>query len=119
MRGRSPATALRPTTWCRTRSSAPGPSSICTARTVSAAWLFTVMHNVYVNQLRATRPAAPLDDEMPELRSRRAKTDTLVLRTGCGDPAPAADQREVLLLVALEEMSYDEAAARSASRSGP
>jgi RNA polymerase sigma-70 factor (ECF subfamily) len=50
------------------------------------AWLFTVMHNVYVNQVRAARPTVPLDEELPP------------------------DQREVLLLVALEDMSYDETA---------
>src|SRR6476660_10113058 len=37
------------------------------------AWLFTVMHNVYVNQLRAARPAAQLDEEMSSSRSRRAR----------------------------------------------
>ena len=75
------------------------------------AWLFTVMHNVYVNQLRATRPAAPLDDEMPELAQPARETDTLVLRDlDAAIRRLPPDQREVLLLVALEEMSYDEAA---------
>ena len=75
------------------------------------AWLFTVMHNVYVNQLRATRPAAPLDDEMPELAQPARETDTLVLRDlDAAIRRLPPEQREVLLLVALEEMSYDEAA---------
>lgn len=75
------------------------------------AWLFTVMHNVYVNQLRAARPAAPLDDEMPELAQAARETDTLVLRDlDAAIRRLPPDQREVLLLVALEEMSYDEAA---------
>ncbi len=75
------------------------------------AWLFTVMHNVYVNQLRALRPAAPLDDEMPELAQPARETDTLVLRDlDAAIRRLAPDQREVLLLVALEEMSYGEAA---------
>ena len=34
------------------------------------AWLFTVMHNVHVNRLRAARPTDPLEDEMPELAQR-------------------------------------------------
>jgi len=74
------------------------------------AWLFTVMHNVHVNRVRATRLFDPLEDEMPEL-AQRAQPDALELRDL--DRAIArlpADQREVLLLVTLEEMSYDEVA---------
>src|ERR1044072_9240823 len=44
------------------------------------AWLFTVMHNVYVNQLRASRPVTQFDEEMPELAQAPRETDTLVLR---------------------------------------
>jgi RNA polymerase sigma factor (sigma-70 family) len=74
------------------------------------AWLFTVMHNVYVNQLRALRPAASFDEEMPEL-ALPARTDTLELRDlDAAIRRLPTDQREVLLLVALEEMSYEEAA---------
>ena len=75
------------------------------------AWMFTVMHNVYVNQLRARRPVVPLEDEMPELAQPARETDTLVLRDlDAAIRRLPPDQREVLLLVALEEMSYDEAA---------
>ena len=75
------------------------------------AWLFTVMHNVYVNQRRAARPSSPLDDEMPELSQPVREVDTLVLRDlDAAIRRLPADQREVLLLVALEDMSYDEAA---------
>ncbi len=75
------------------------------------AWLFTVMHNVYVNQLRAARPGVPLENEMPELARPAGEADALVLR----DLERAirrlpAEQREVLLLVALEDMSYGAAA---------
>ena len=75
------------------------------------AWLFTVMHNVHVNRMRATRLTDPLDDEMPELAQRGTQHDALVLRDL--DRAIArlpADQRAVLLLVTLEEMSYEEVA---------
>jgi RNA polymerase sigma-70 factor (ECF subfamily) len=75
------------------------------------AWLFTVMHNVHVNRIRAARLADPLDDDLPELASRGTQSDALVLRDL--DRAIArlpADQRAVLLLVTLEEMSYDEVA---------
>jgi len=75
------------------------------------AWLFTVMHNVHVNKLRAARPVDPLDDDMPELAVRAPQADALLLRDL--DRAIArlpADQRAVLLLVTLEEMSYEEVA---------
>ena len=75
------------------------------------AWLFTVMHNVHVNKVRSARATDPLEDEMPELAQRAAQGDALVVRDL--DRAIArlpAEQRTVLLLVALEEMSYDQVA---------
>lgn len=76
------------------------------------AWLFTIMHNIFVNQLRG---AAPLDyrpDELvPELPIRPEQEDGLGLRDL--DKALqqlSVDQRETLLLVTLEELSYEEAA---------
>jgi len=75
------------------------------------AWLFTVMHNVYVNQLRASRPVAQLDEEMPELAQAARESDGLMLRDlDAAIRRLPPDQREVLLLVALEDMSYKEAA---------
>ena len=75
------------------------------------AWLFTVMHNVHVNRVRAARPTEPLEDEMPELAQRATQGDSLVVRDLERSIAalPQA-QREVLLLVALEDLSYDETA---------
>src|SRR4051812_36287613 len=75
------------------------------------AWLFTVMHNVYVNQLRAARPGATLDEEQPELSRPARETAGLELRDlerAIGRLPP--EQREVLLLVALEDLSYEQAA---------
>ena len=75
------------------------------------AWLFTVMHNVHVNKVRAARPTDSLDDEMPELALRAPQGDALVVRDL--DRAIAllpGEQRAVLLLVALEDMSYEETA---------
>ncbi len=75
------------------------------------AWLFTVMHNVHVNKVRATRPTDSLDDEMPELALRAPQGDALVVRDL--DRAIAilpGEQRAVLLLVTLEDMSYEEVA---------
>ena len=75
------------------------------------AWLFTVMHNVYVNRVRATRATDPLDEEMPELAQRASQGDALMVRDL--DRALARlpeEQRAVLLLVALEDMSYEQVA---------
>jgi RNA polymerase sigma-70 factor (ECF subfamily) len=69
------------------------------------------MHNVHVNKVRSARPTDPLEDEMPELAQRAAQGDALVVRDL--DRAIArlpAEQRTVLLLVTLEEMSYDQVA---------
>jgi len=75
------------------------------------AWLFTVMHNVFVNQRRAARPTAPIDEAMPELAQAPRETDGLVLRDlELAIRRLPVEQREVLLLVALEDMSYEEAA---------
>lgn len=75
------------------------------------AWLFTVMHNVHVNQIRAARPTDALEDEMPELAQRAAQGDALLVRDleRALAALPVA-QREVLLLVALEDLSYEETA---------
>jgi RNA polymerase sigma-70 factor (ECF subfamily) len=75
------------------------------------AWLFTVMHNVYVNQVRAARPTDALEDDMPELAQRASQGDGLLVRDleRAISALPEA-QREVLLLVALEDLSYEETA---------
>ncbi len=72
------------------------------------AWLFTVMHNVHVNRVRAARITDPLEDEMPELAQRAPQGDALLVRDL--DRAIArlpGEQRAVLLLVTLEEMSSE------------
>ena len=75
------------------------------------AWLFTVMHNVYVNQVRASRPTVPLDEGMPEAVQPARESDGLMLRDlDLSIRRLPPEQREVLLLVALEDMSYDETA---------
>jgi RNA polymerase sigma-70 factor (ECF subfamily) len=69
------------------------------------------MHNVHVNRVRATRATDTLDDEMPELAQRAAQGDSLVVRDLDRSIALLpADQRSVLLLVTLEDMSYEEVA---------
>jgi len=74
------------------------------------AWLFTLMHNVFINQLRAqsARSTVELDDEAAQVAVRPTQTDGLEVR----DLQAALlrlpeEQREVLLLVGLEQMTYE------------
>lgn len=76
------------------------------------AWLFGIMHNLRVDQLRrpglATRPLADEDLDLPV---RPTQADALEL-----DDLDAAlaclpeEQRAVLLLVALEDLRYEQVA---------
>jgi RNA polymerase sigma-70 factor (ECF subfamily) len=75
------------------------------------AWLFTVMHNVYVNQVRSRREFLALEGEALELPVRAAHDAQLEARDVTRALARLpAEQREVLLLVVLEDLSYEEAA---------
>jgi RNA polymerase sigma-70 factor, ECF subfamily len=75
------------------------------------AWLFTIMHNVHVNQVRSRREIAPLDDEVLE-QPVRATHDTALEARDLERALRllSVEQREVLLLVVLEEMTYEEVA---------
>ena len=74
------------------------------------AWLFTIMHNVFVNQVRSKR--IEIDkamEELPVVPVRATQSDFLELAdVERSLHALPDEQREVLLLVAIEEMSYDE-----------
>jgi RNA polymerase sigma-70 factor (ECF subfamily) len=76
------------------------------------AWLFTIMHNVYVNQIRSRmrHPLEALDEPSADARQAR-EPDWAELRDM--DDALArlpAEQRAVVLLVGLEQFTYQEAA---------
>ena len=74
------------------------------------AWLFTIMHNVFVNQARRRRYEIELAmDELPAVAVRATQGEQLelqdvdrVLRS------LSAEQREVVLLVAVEQLTYEE-----------
>ena len=77
------------------------------------AWLFTIMHNVHVNQVRSrtAAPTLPLDDDLPDAPVRATQADMLEVRDiDSALKRLPVEQREVLLLVALEHMSYQESA---------
>ena len=76
------------------------------------AWLLTILRHIHIDQLRARREIAVDDENAPwrTLEAPRGEVDTLQLR----DVQRALyclplEQREVLLLVGVEELSYQEA----------
>lgn len=75
------------------------------------AWLFTIMHNVFVNQARRRRYEVELlMEEVPVVPVRATQSEQLEVQDV--DRALrklSAEQREVVLLVAVEQLSYDEA----------
>lgn len=76
------------------------------------AWLFTVMHNVFVNQVRsaAVSRTVQLDDALAD-RPQPQSTDRLEIRDlDAALQMLPEEQRTVMLLVGLEQMTYDEAA---------
>lgn len=78
------------------------------------AWLFTVMHNLFANQVRRTnRPAlgstVDIDDVAHELQAPDANPGAAIDLQRCLLRLPR-DQRVALLLVSLEDMSYAEVA---------
>ncbi len=72
------------------------------------AWLFSIMHNVFVNQLKARkiRPEVEADETLAARVPTATSTDILDLERALMVLAP--EQREVVLLVGLEEMTYAE-----------
>jgi len=74
------------------------------------AWLFTVMHNQHVNIARRnTRESAGMDIEGVSA-TLSATTDPSASRLERALAQLPAERREVILLVALEGMSYGESA---------
>ena len=78
------------------------------------AWLFTIMHNVYVNQVTAAGARhewLPLDDDALEVPVEADQERALEMRdlVSALNQLPP-DYREVLLLVGLEELRYEEVA---------
>ena len=72
------------------------------------AWLFTIMHNVFINQLRARRELA-LDEAVEGGLQSAPQSDPLELRDlDAALRRLPVEQREVLLLVGLEQLSYAE-----------
>ena len=72
------------------------------------AWMFAIMHNVFINQLKARRELA-LDDAVEDGLQSVPQSDPLELRDlDAALRLLPLEQREVLLLVGLEQLSYAE-----------
>ncbi|RDK11383.1 sigma-70 family RNA polymerase sigma factor [Cupriavidus lacunae] len=91
-----------------------GRTSLLRAHSNTRAWLMTILRHLYIDQLRKRHELA-LDADDPlwqQLEAPAGEVDGLLLL----DVQRALyrlplEQREVLLLVALEQLSYREAAA--------
>jgi RNA polymerase sigma factor (sigma-70 family) len=72
------------------------------------SWLFSIMHNLHVDALRRGRlETVALDERTPDVIAAPAAPDRLALRDlDAALQALPPEQREVLLLVALEGMAY-------------
>lgn len=76
------------------------------------AWLFTIMHNLYVNHVKrhANGPNFVELDETEKDHHSRAENDVAIDDIQQALNELPADQREILLFVSIEGMKYQEVA---------
>lgn len=76
------------------------------------AWLFSIMHNVFVNQTRSRRPEVELNsEELPAVAVKATQAERVeIAEVEKALRSLSGEQREVLLLVGVEQMTYDEVA---------
>lgn len=75
------------------------------------AWLFSIMHSVFVNQVRARKPlAAALDDNRDRSAAAEGAERLEIRDLEVALAQLPEEQRAVVLLVGLEELSYADAA---------
>ena len=77
------------------------------------AWLFGVMHNLHVDNVRRPKlHTVLLDEDTPEVPVASTQTDRLaLLDLQAALHQLPMEQREIILLIALEDLSYAEVAA--------
>lgn len=77
------------------------------------AWMFGIMHNHFIDDVRASnrRAEQTAPGELPDAPVRATQTDHLEVRDldRCLQALPA-EQREVLLLICVEDLSYQDTA---------
>ncbi|MDP2256663.1 MAG: sigma-70 family RNA polymerase sigma factor [Polaromonas sp.] len=77
------------------------------------AWMFGIMHNLFIDRLRTQRsaPEQSAGDELAESPARATQSDRLEVRDlDRALQRLPPEQRAVLLLVGVEEMSYQQVA---------
>lgn len=77
------------------------------------AWMFGIMHNLFIDRVRSqrSRPEDSVGDALPEVSDRATQIDRLEVRDlDRVLQRLAPDLREVLLLVGVEELSYQDVA---------
>ena len=78
------------------------------------AWLFTIMHNLYANHIRKLSNAPPFVELEPEKNTdaseARAEQELEIRDIQQAIDTLSPDQREVLLLVTLEGLQYQQVA---------
>lgn len=75
------------------------------------AWLFTLMHNLFVNQIRVRQPQETVMEEALDEPVSGGQMEALDARDIHAALAKLPEeQREILLLVGLEQFGYAEAA---------
>ena len=75
-------------------------------------WLFTILHNIYANAVREAKrrpPTVPLGEGQKGGEVRPLQEDAVEIRSLVAALARLPEeQRQVVLLVGLEEMTYEE-----------
>ncbi|SOC23688.1 RNA polymerase sigma factor [Thalassospira xiamenensis] len=75
------------------------------------SWLFKILYNVFVNQYRKKMAEIPMDDAVPELSvPARQEKRMICMDIGQALEKLPPNQKAVILLIALEGVTYDEAA---------
>ncbi len=76
------------------------------------AWMFSIMHNTFINHVRKNRlDTVSIDEDALEVPTRSTQEDFLQMRDLASAIGKLAyEYREVILLIGLEQMSYEEVA---------
>lgn len=74
------------------------------------AWMFSIMHNTFINHIRKNKiVTVSMDEDVLEVPTRATQEDDLHMRDLTSAIGKLAyEYREVVLLIGLEQMSYEE-----------
>lgn len=76
------------------------------------AWMFSIMHNTFINHIRKNKiVTVSMDEDVLEVPTRATQEDDLHMRDLTSAISKLGyEYREVVLLIGLEQMSYEEVA---------